>query len=226
MDSSTMDSRRYRRAVAIAVVCLTGWLERPAPGQTIQLPSFHRFSYSGGVLVPDRGSASLGGVSRSYSSRTSRRGSGVARGGGLSHAGASARVTIIDHEAIDRQLRGLPADRRPLANGKPSAAAGSTATGTTATGSKRPAANPPADRSADPPAIDPDAEGKALVRYARRQYRAGHHASAFDAYQLALSALSPGLQALAEAEFNRVFPAGKRPTNHQRVRFASQTEAD
>jgi hypothetical protein len=244
-----MNFKRYGGALAIAAVCLAGWLERPAIGQTIQLPSFQRFSYTGSVLVPDRGSASLGGVSRSFSSRSSRRGSGVARSSGLSHSGASVHVTIIDHDAIDRQLRGLPADGGTVATHNAAAAAAgkpiparrastrrnsarrTSVLGTTA---HRPSDHQPSDRQPnDRSAIDPDAEGKTLVRYARRQYLAGNHASAFDAYQLAFTALSPSLKRLAEAEFDRVFPSGKRPvpsdkrpTGHQRPRVASQPDDD
>ncbi|QEG01282.1 hypothetical protein Mal15_53580 [Stieleria maiorica] len=160
---------------------------------TVQLPSFSRFTYSGSVLVPVGGSTSLGGVSRSASSISRRGGraigAGVGRAGALGHAGASAHVTIIDHDAIDRQLRGLP----PKSQGRSSASA-----------------RPP--RTA---VVTPDAEGKALVRFARKQYLAGKHTSAFDAYRIAIETLSPRLATLATAEFKRVFPSEKRPVDIQ-----------
>ncbi|WP_182866820.1 hypothetical protein [Stieleria mannarensis] len=173
---------------------------------TVQLPSFSRFSYSGSVLVPVGGSASLGGVSRSASG-ISRRGSraigaGVGRAGALGHAGASAHVTIIDHDAIDRQLRGLP----PKSQGRSSASA-----------------RPPRTTAVPPDALnpDPDAEGKALVRFARKQYLAGKHSSAFDAYRIAIETLTPRLATLAKAEFKRVFPSEKRPVDIQPRQLAA-----
>lgn len=163
------------------------------PAQVVQLPSFSRFSYSGSVLVPDRGSASLGSVSRSSSFR-SRRGLGRAAGSSLGAAGASVHATIIDHDAIDRQLRGLP----PAGAAPPSQA-----------GHRRaaPVAGPGGADRRDRTAADtdPDAEGKALVRYARRQYRAGRQASAYQAYQMAIENLSPPLAELALQERQRVF---------------------
>ncbi|TWU60609.1 hypothetical protein Poly51_08870 [Rubripirellula tenax] len=76
-----------------------------AMAQVIQLPSFHTFSYSGSVLVPDSATASLGSVSRSASSYRGR-GFGSSIGRGASHAGGSVTATIIDHREIDRQLLG------------------------------------------------------------------------------------------------------------------------
>ena len=163
---------------------------------TVQLPTFNSFSYSGSVLVPDSGGAYLGGVRRSASS-SSRRWGNRAFGSSLSHPGASVHVTIIDHDEIDRRLRGLP----------PGAPAGSrlgTAPGTLAAVAAA-QANATA-RGVGKPAVDPDAEGKALVRFARRQYKAGNKASAFDAYHMAMATLSPKLRELARKEFYRVFP--------------------
>jgi hypothetical protein len=155
-------------------------------GQIVQLPSFSRFSYSGSVLVPDRGSTSLGGISRSASQAVrgnGRRGSAFSGG----HSGASVQVTIIDHDAIDRQLRGLPpkdiAPSRKLHRRTPNAN--------------------PTDRGFKP--VDPDAEGKALVRFARKQFREGNHRLAREAYRIAFERLSPALSDLAKREYKRVF---------------------
>ena len=41
-----------------------------AAAQTLQLPTFHEFGYSGTVEVPDRGTMSLGGNSYSASGRS------------------------------------------------------------------------------------------------------------------------------------------------------------
>ncbi|QDT05807.1 hypothetical protein K227x_42120 [Rubripirellula lacrimiformis] len=73
--------------------------------QTVQLPSVRTFSYSGSVLVPDRGTASLGSVGRTASSRNR---SGLRAGAGRSTSLGNAVVTatITDHQQIDRQLLG------------------------------------------------------------------------------------------------------------------------
>ena len=163
---------------------------------TVQLPTFNSFSYSGSVLVPDSGATSLGSIRRSATS-SSRRWGNRAFGSSLSHPGASVHVTIIDLDEMDRRLRGLP----------PSGVAGSrlgTPPGTLA-GVTAAQTNATAMRNGKP-SVDPDSEGKALVRFARSQYKAGKKASAFEAYQMAISALSPKLSDLARKEFYRVFP--------------------
>ncbi|TWT92385.1 hypothetical protein [Stieleria varia] len=147
-----------------------------ANAQVVQLPTFHQFSYNGSVLVPDGGTTSLGGVSRSAIGSSHRPGS-RALGATLSRSNASVTVTIIDHDEIDRQIRGVTADRP---NGFP----------------------------VDPAAakvVDQDAEGKALVRYARAKYRSGDQSAAFEGYRMAIAVLSPNLRQLAEAEFKRQF---------------------
>ncbi len=85
--------------------------------QTVQLPSFQRFSVNTSVLAPDRGWAHLGGVSRSArgSSRYGVPGAGKvpglgrllgnrAIGSASSAGGASVHVTVIDHDALDRAV--------------------------------------------------------------------------------------------------------------------------
>jgi hypothetical protein len=77
--------------------------------QTISLPSFHTFSYSGTVEVPDGGTMSLGGNAYSAASRSQRSGllpGPVARSGIQGASNASITATIIDHQEIDRQLLG------------------------------------------------------------------------------------------------------------------------
>ncbi|MDM4017358.1 hypothetical protein [Roseiconus lacunae] len=192
------------RFITIAVGTLL--FTAAATAQTIQLPSFQTFRYSGSVVVPDQGATSLGSVRRSASRSRSvgsgnitRRGFGQRAGSATGSTGdSSVHVTIIDHDAIDRQLRGLPT--RPV-------------TGSAVPKSTRDALKPPRQpggTSRDRDQSDPDAEGKALVRYARSQYRAGKRSAAFDIYQLAISKLSPRLAELAKAERDRVFPAEQR----------------
>lgn len=203
---------RYHRFAMLLVVVLACGFESSAFAQsTVQLPSFSRFTYSGSVLVPTGGATSLGGVSRSSSGRSSRRFGGHAFGGGLGHAGASVHTTIIDNDAIDRQIRGLgPKGTAKTITGPVSGPANGTVNHTVKMRKRNPA-----------PAVDPDAEGKVLVRFARKQYTAGNRTSAFDVYQLAIETLSPKLSELAAAEFRRVFPTGIRPVDIQPSRLAA-----
>lgn len=164
----------------------------PATAQlptTVQLPSFSFFSYSGTVVVPDGGGTSLGGI-RSSATGMNRR--GLSRGFGSSQfsSQASVHATIIDLNEIDRQLLG----------GTPQEFLGSKSN------TKR-ARNP----------VDPTAEGKALVRYARKQYREGNHTASFDTYRMAIRILPTGLRELATKEFERVFGASAT----QAVRMSS-----
>lgn len=55
--------------------------------------------------------------------------------------------------------------------------------------------------------VDPGEEGKALVRYARQQYREGKQTESFDTYRMAINILPGGLRELATKEFERVFGA-------------------
>ncbi|MEO1527780.1 MAG: hypothetical protein AAFX06_20310 [Planctomycetota bacterium] len=168
---------------------------------TVQLPTFNSTFYSGSVLVPDSGGTSLGSIGRSATS-SSRRWGQRAYGSSMSHPGMSVHVTIIDHDEIDRRLRGLPPGGR--SGSRLGTTPGTLAAVTAAQ------ANASARRNGKP-AADPDAEGKALVRFARSQYKAGKRASSFEAYQLAIQTLSPSLRELARKEFYRVFPSTNAP---------------
>ena len=126
-----MLSRSHCRSVVLRIIVCSGWIVGfgcgLASAQTVQLPTIRTFSYTGSVLVPDRGRASLGGVSRSGSFSSS---SGLgpfrrARQSGFrSQSGLSASATIIDLDTMDRQIRGVPPKpvrRRPpemIAEGK------------------------------------------------------------------------------------------------------------
>lgn len=189
--------RNHQLGVFILGTALALCCDHGASAQTVQLPSISYFSYSGSVLVPDRGATSLGSVSRSSMGRSSRGFGNRAIGSSFGHAGATAHVTIIDNDAIDRQIRGLP-PRGPNAARRPHGLAGVS----------RPIQS---TRLPRPTVAEPDAEGKALVRYARKQYLAGKLTSSFDGYSLAIETLSPKLAELAKAEFHRVFPSKRRP---------------
>ena len=147
---------------------------------TVQLPSFSYFTYNGTVLVPDRGATYLGGVNRSATG-LNRRGLSRGLGSSMSKSSAVAHAHIIDHDEIDRQLLG-GSKKEFMARMRAKEA------------SKK-----------NPRAIDPDTEGKALVRLARKQFREGRETASFDTYLMAMQVLSPNLRDLAKAEFKRVF---------------------
>lgn len=152
-------------------------------GQSVvQLPSFQTFGYSGTVLVPDGGTASLGGVKRS-ATHSSRNGMGRSYSSTMSHPHASVTAIIIDLNEMDRQILGGTPEQFLRAERRKEQRRG---------------------RRIQRPA-DPDREGKALVRYARKQYRDGKRSASFDAYRMAIARLSPRLRELAAAEFRRVF---------------------
>ena len=190
-------------------LCLLA-LSRECDAQSvIQLPSFQTFSYSGTVVVPDQGSAFLGGVKRAASS-SQRRGPSRAAGSALGNSQASVSATIIDLQEMDRQiLGGTPQEflRRERAKERAIAASQAVprADQTAATRANQGATRPGKSIAASSQAVDPDAEGKALVRYAREKYRGGDRGTAFDVYQMAIRRLSPQLSELAKQEFRRVF---------------------
>ncbi|WP_146416335.1 hypothetical protein [Crateriforma conspicua] len=80
-----------------------------AQGQVVQLPTFRTFSYSGSVLVPDGGTAVLGGNSSAFRSRSLR---GNGQSSARSFGGGSVTATIIDLDAMDRKMRGLDSTAR------------------------------------------------------------------------------------------------------------------
>ena len=153
----------------------------------VQLPSFHTFSFSGSVLVPDGGTTSLGGVKRSASGYNHR---GWNRGYGSvnSNSNASISARIIDLAEMDRQiLGGSPQDflRRMRMQDRELDKHGA--------------------GGAAPPPLSRTEEGKALVRFARKEYREGRKSSSIQAYGMAIGKLDGRLKTLAEAEFRRVF---------------------
>lgn len=167
---------------------IIAWLGSAAESaaQTVQLPSFQTFSYSGTVVVPDRGGTSLGGRSSSSLGSRSRAGAAaMSSGQGISRA--SAHATIIDQQVMDQAVLGDAWD--------PSGARG--------------AAAARGDRSQASAAQVQ--EGKRLVRFARSQFQQGNTRSAFEAYRLAIEILPGQLQVLATAEFRRFFPLAGLP---------------
>ncbi|XZE53461.1 hypothetical protein SH139x_005203 [Planctomycetaceae bacterium SH139] len=175
------------------------------PGTTVQLPSFHNFSYSGSVMVPDAGDAYLGGFGRA-GDRTNRYRSGFP---GLntsslrSMSSAHASAYVIDHAQWDRAvLGGTPAEflqqRRSgdgLPKGQPVGLPGMRA--------NELGANTIAAESRPVAGADPNELGKKLVRMGRRAAELGDpHWTRFY-YQLAQKNLDARLANLAQLEYEK-----------------------
>lgn len=178
---------RTLAAISLGIVsmAISGNVSAQLP-TTVQLPSFHSFSYRGTVVVPDGGTAYLGG-NKTSATGLNQRGLSRGFGSGQGNSQATATVRIIDHGEIDRQLLGGTKEEF-LRSGR----------GRVTT-------------------VDPNEEGKALVRYARKQYREGKRTASFDTYQMAIRILRPGLRELAKNEFKRVFG----PAADQALRMSS-----
>lgn len=184
--------------ILIPMVCGPSVCRAQLPS-VVQLPSFHTFSYGGSVLVPDGGTTSLGGVKRSaagYNQRGWNRGYGSVNS--TSNASVSAR--IIDLAEMDRQiLGGSPEEflRRKRTQEQQTNAVGLPlgAIGRQTHASQMPKSS----------ALSRTEEGKALVRFARQQYREGRKSSSIQAYGMAINQLDGRLKSLAVDEFRRVF---------------------
>ncbi|MEM7311605.1 MAG: hypothetical protein AAF497_00500, partial [Planctomycetota bacterium] len=110
----SMKSKISRRFFAVSTALALALITNGLDAQTVQLPTFRNFSVNTTVSVPDRGSASLGGVRRSSSGSTRRGVPGISR---FPMAGAPFRsrafasqsggsqatvhATIIDHREWD-----------------------------------------------------------------------------------------------------------------------------
>jgi hypothetical protein len=115
--------QRIHSVPTIAVLaCAVHFIAPPAQAQVVQLPTFRFFGLSTTVSVPDRGSASLGGVSRSATSRSEhglpilsrvpvagRPFGNRAIAGRTETSGASVSAYIHDFEAMDDELLGQAA---------------------------------------------------------------------------------------------------------------------
>ena len=184
--------------ILIPMICVENVCQAQLPS-VVQLPSFHTFSYRGSVLVPDGGTTSLGGVKRSatgYNHRGWNRGYGSVNS--TSNASVSAR--IIDLAEMDRQILGgspqeflrrmRAEEQQAIATGLPVATIGRQTQAT---------------RSPVASTLSRTEEGKALVRFARQEYREGRKSSSIQAYGMAINQLDGRLKTLAVAEFRRVF---------------------
>ncbi len=108
------------RLFLLAVAPL-GLVAAQSPAQTVQLPTFHQFSVSTTVLVPDRGGVLLGGARRSASGSHRFGGPGLrgnrAIGSAVDAGGMSVSARIHDLEAMDRALLDQAAAARGAARG-------------------------------------------------------------------------------------------------------------
>ncbi len=184
--------------ILIPMICVENVCQAQLPS-VVQLPSFHTFSYRGSVLVPDGGTTSLGGVKRSATGFNHR---GWNRGYGSvnSTSNASVSARIIDLAEMDRQILGgspqeflrrmRAEEQQAIATGLPVAT-----TGRQTQATRSPAAS----------TLSRTEEGKALVRFARQEYREGRKSSSIQAYGMAINQLDGRLKTLAVAEFRRVF---------------------
>ena len=170
--------------LAFAVACVGS---KSSTAQTVSLPTFHVFSYSGAVEVPDGGTISLGGIRASSMHRSQRGGlfpGPITRAGSNRAAGASLTATIIDQQEMDQRLLGQTPQQLIDRHRQVEAQRERDARGTQL-------ANP----------MD---EGKALVRHARTLFREGRYSAARDSYEMAVSVLEPSLRDLAIAEMRRI----------------------
>ncbi len=76
-------------------VLLVAWLASETAAQTVMLPTFRTFSYSGSVMAPDGGTLTVGGVARSAEGSSAR---GVPGLGGIPGFGRGFRNQAIGRE--------------------------------------------------------------------------------------------------------------------------------
>lgn len=104
-------------ACSLAMILLAS-ISQTAQAQIVQLPSLHTFSSSGSVLVPDGGTALLGGSSYARQGSTSSGFgplSNQATAGSAGGSTLSASVQVIDLEALDRAILAGAAPRTTMA---------------------------------------------------------------------------------------------------------------
>ena len=100
--------------VIVVLTAMAGCLSvaEELTAQVIQLPTYRYFSVGTSVLVPDRGSAYLGGVGHAAYGSSQRGPFNRSHGSSIGSAGISVHATIIDQDEIDRALLAEAAARR------------------------------------------------------------------------------------------------------------------
>ncbi len=102
----------FRFTLAVFLSSVVSMVECRA--QVVQLPSYRSFSTSGSALVPDRGTATLGGGGYSSSARTRAGWGPYANSAASGNTGAtsiSASVQIIDLAALDEAILAVGNDQ-------------------------------------------------------------------------------------------------------------------
>lgn len=176
-----------------------------AAGQVVVLPSAQQFRMGGGVMVPDLGSARLGGnrATATGSARTSGLvPSARTTGNQLRASGLSVNVTIIDHAEIDRQLLGASPEefvrRETVQRRQPSRVRSTPAV---------PLRFAEDDLQANE-TLNTEL-GKSFVRQGRNLHQLGHRRQSIQKYQAALPLLPPTLRQLAMRELVTIIDAGQ-----------------
>ena len=118
------------RTKLFAAVCLLACVPQTARAQVLQLPVVSQFSIGTSVLVPDRGTVTLGSLSRSHY-RSVRRGHPLrslpylgrvsgnrARSQATRLSEVQVTASIIDHRALDQAVLAEAARRNDSGNGQ------------------------------------------------------------------------------------------------------------
>lgn len=162
----------------------------PGQGVTVQLPTYRTFQAGGAVLVPDRGSALLGGVNRAWSSSSEwgwpfRPFGNRAIASELSAAQTSVSVYIHDFAAMEAEL-------------ERAAAASSRSANLTRTPAQTLPKSPTAPHVAAEPIRPPPDAPVASVEEIRRQRRLAAEARQTEAHDF----LARGMEAEAAGKLN------------------------
>jgi hypothetical protein len=181
--------------------------------QTLQLPTFNSFSVETSVLVPDRGSATMGGVRRSSSAGSQfgplrgTRATGRQAGAG----GVDVAAHVHDFEALDKSVLAEAARRR-----------GDTAAEKIATLTQRD--NAPVEsvaeirrRQAQSASDQPDETDSYLAK-ARDAVAAGKPTVAKVYFQMAERRASPAMKTQIRAELAAIAPGRSNGSPQRQVR--------
>ncbi len=191
----------YQTLWLLMLMTFCCWGDAEVNGQlTAQLPQFRRFQVNGSIMVPDRGSAYMGGVSgsgigsRQYGAFPGRLFSNRTIGGEFNNATVVTSVEVYSLREMEAQLMGQlsPEYRQQLA--KEVAATDEKA-------EQQWAADQAKFRELrQKHATEKTERAKEDVRWARKFAAAGNHLAADMYYQQAIESLPHDLAVLAEKE--------------------------
>jgi hypothetical protein len=223
-------TRWSMRAAVPVAACMALAATDHCSAQVVQLPTFSSFSVGTTVSVPDRGSAYLGGVSRSADGRSTFGVPGLpmrpfrnsAIGSTRSASHASVNVWIHDFEAMDRYLLG-----QPSSGGDGVAVSGDRA----GFRSTMPATRPEVERRqwasrpalpAESPAAESPIGSVAEERRRRAAQQSARAAEALRFFERGEAAESDGKAAVAKIYYQM---AARRADGELRERLAARIEA-